>query len=280
MDSWGKPEKGGSDRKKKTELAGGKLQPDMSQITGRNNISSKKSGKGIVCSINFSNFAMNMYFYTRSMGLTDIFKKKPKENVGGMEDFMTLIKVYFQSVLAANLGISNLASLPDMAAFKRSLHVATVNNKLGVGEKKACQKMLQDLYGISDGFFKEIDQSIKKGCKSQMDVRNYLYLFQGYSQELMMLVGNLMKWKFRIPSFLKKMLRVMIEKTVNDILTSNDWKDDGVRKSVYAVRKYQKALGFSEAWATEYVYNIVTLAKKEPRPSQDDLDKAENKMKK
>ena len=68
--------------------------------------------------------------------LSNIFKKKETENVGGMEDFMTLIRVYFQSVLASNLGISNIAALPDMAAFKRSLHVATVNNKLGVGEKK------------------------------------------------------------------------------------------------------------------------------------------------
>ena len=45
------------------------------------------------------------------MAFLDIFKKKQTENVGGMEDFMTLIRVYFQSVLAANLGISNLAGL-------------------------------------------------------------------------------------------------------------------------------------------------------------------------
>lgn len=214
------------------------------------------------------------------MGLLDILKKKQKANVGGMEDFMTLIRVYFQSVLAANLGISNLAALPDMAAFKRSLHVATVNNKLGVGEKKACQKMLQDLYGISDNFFKEIDQSIKKECKTQNDVRNYLFLFQGFTQDLMMLVGNLMKWKFRIPSFLKKMLKVMVEKTVNDIFTKNDWNDEGVIKAVFAIRKYQKSLGFSKAWTTEYVYNVITLAKKEPKPSQEEINKTENKLKK
>lgn len=193
---------------------------------------------------------------------------------------MTLIRVYFQSSLAAQLGISSLASLPDMAAFKRSLHVATVNNKLGVGEKKACQKMLQDLYGMSDTFFKEIDQSIKKNCRTQVDIPKYMYLFQGYTQDLMMLVGNMMKWKFRIPSFLKKALKVMVEKTVNDIFTRTDWSDDGERKAAYAIRKYQKTLGLSEAWAVEYVYNIVTLAKKEPRPSQDELDKAESKLKK
>lgn len=214
------------------------------------------------------------------MGLAALFKKKQKANVGGMEDFMTLIRVYFQSVLAANLGISNVAALPDLIAFKRSLHIATVNNKLGVGEKKACQKMLQDLYGISDNFFKEIDLSIKKSCKNVNDVRNYMFLFSGFTQDLMMLVGNLMKWKFRIPSFLKKALKVMVEKTVNDIFTNNDWSDDGVRKTVTAVRKYQKSLGFSQAWINEYVYNVITLAKKEPKPSQEEMEKAESKMKK
>ena len=96
----------------------------------------------------------------------------------------------------------------------------------------------------------------------------------------MMLVGNLMKWKCRIPSFLKKALKVMVEKTVNDIFTKNDWSDDGVRKTVASVRKYQKTLGFSQAWINEYVYNVITLAKKEPKPSQEEMEKAENKMKK
>lgn len=193
---------------------------------------------------------------------------------------MTLIRVYFQSALAAQVGISNLAALPDMMAYKRSLHIATVNNKLGVGEKKACQKMMQDLYGISDTFFKEIDQSIKKNCKTQNDIPTYMYLFQGYTQDLMMLVGNMMKWKFRIPSFLKKALKVMIEKTVNDILTRTDWNDDGERKAAVGIRKYKKTLGFSEQWTNEYIYNIITLAKREPKPSQAELDKAESKLKK
>lgn len=214
------------------------------------------------------------------MGLLDIFKKKQKENIGGMEDFMTLIRVYFQSVLASNLGISNLAMLPEMATFKRTLKVPTVNNKLGIGEKKACSKMLQDLYGISDNFFKEIDLSIKKGCRTQNDVRNYMFLFQGFSQELMMLTGNLLKWKFRIPGFLKKAMRQVCEKTVHDILNKDLWKDEGVRKSVFSVRKYKQMLGFSEEWMSEYIYSIITLAKKEPKPSNEEIKKAESMMKK
>lgn len=214
------------------------------------------------------------------MGILDIFKKKEKENVGGMEDFMTLIRVYFQSVLASNLGISNLAALPDMAAFKRSLHVPTVNNKLGIGEKKACAKMLKDLYGISDEFCKEIDQSIKKGCKNQTQVQNYLYAFQGFTQDLMMLMGNLLKWKFRIPGFMKGLMKKVVNSTVHDILTKNTWDDNGVHKTVITIRKYQQMLGFSEAWIQEYVYNIITLAKKEPNPSDEDVAKAEAKIKK
>lgn len=196
-----------------------------------------------------------------------------------MEDFMTLIRVYFQSVIAANFGISNLKALPDLLTFKRSLHVATVNNKLGVGEQKACKKLLQDLYGLNDNYFKEIDNSIKKGCKRQQDISNYLYLFQGYSQELMMLIGTLMKWKFRIPSFLKKAMRSMTDKTVHDVFTKENWKDDATRKSVYSVRRYQQLLGFSEQWTADYVYNFLILAKRE-KPSKEEIKEAQAKMKK
>lgn len=200
-----------------------------------------------------------------------LFGKKQAENaeesvrVGGMEDFMTLIRVYYQAVMAAQMGISNINFLPDMAVFKRTLKIPTQNNKLGIAEKSRCKKMLIDIYGLSDSFFKEIDCSIKKNCKNVNDVKNYLFMFQGFSQDLMMVIGNLMQWKFRMPSVLKKMLRNMTEKTIHDILTKNDWKDDGVRKTCANIRQYQHALGYSEGWMTEYVYNIVLLAKKEPK---------------
>lgn len=186
--------------------------------------------------------------------------------MGGMEDFMTLIRVYYQAVMAANLGISNLSLLPDLRVFKQTLHVPTVNNKLGVGEKNRCKKMLSELYGMSDGFFKEIDQSIKRNCKNINDVRTYFFMFQGFSQDTMMLMGNLMKWKFRMPGFMKKAMRAMTEKTVAQILTKDNWKDDGVRKTCANIRHYRQSLNYSPEWMTEYVYNIIMLAKKEPKP--------------
>ena len=198
-------------------------------------------------------------------------KKQAEEEtprVGGMEDFMTLIRVYYQAVMASNIGISNINFLPDMAVFKRTLKVPTQNNKLGIAEKSRCKKMLVEIYGLPDSFFKEIDASIKKNVKNINDVKTYLFMFQGFSQDLMMLIGNLMQWKFRLPGTFKKLLRGMTEKTVHDILTKVSWKDESVHKTCVAIRKYQHALGYSEPWINEYVYNIVLLAKKEPKPKE------------
>lgn len=192
---------------------------------------------------------------------------------------MTLIRVYFQAAIAAQVGISNIAMLPDLMTFKRSLKVPTLNNKLGLGEKKACKNLLQDLYKIDDNFFAEIDASIKKRCKNQMAIRDYMIMFQGYSQELIMLVGTMLKWRFRIPSFLKKAMRAMVQNSVHDIFTKEDWSDEATRKSVYSVRRYQKTLGFSENWTIEYVYNFIVLAKRE-KPTKEEVAKAESMMKK
>ena len=63
--------------------------------------------------------------------LKNIFSKKNDEveNVGGMEDFMTLIRVYLQAELAGNLGLTNINMLPDLATFKRGLKIQTQGNK-------------------------------------------------------------------------------------------------------------------------------------------------------
>lgn len=206
--------------------------------------------------------------------LGKLFGKKAEDTkVGGMEDFMTLIRVYYQSVIAAQVGITNLAALPDLRVFKHTLKVPTLNNKLGLGEKKRCAQMLAEIYGTSDDFCKEIDTSIKKRVHKVQDVQSYLFQFQAFSQELMMVVGNLMQWKFRLPAFMRKAMRSMTEKTVHDVLTKTDFKDDNVRRSCTQIRKMQQTLGFSETWITEYVHTIVMLAKKEKRADIDD-DKA------
>ncbi len=200
-----------------------------------------------------------------------LFKKDNGEiKVGGMEDYMTLLRVYFQASLAANLGINNLAALPDLRTFKSTLKVPTLNNKLGLGERNHCKKMMKDIYGTEDDFFKEIDACLKKNCRKMQDVQPFMYQFQGFSQDLMMLMGNLMKFKLRMPSFFKKALYAMTEKTVNDVFHKNDYKDPAVMKAVLSVRQYNSRLAFSEKWITDFVYRIVTLAKKEPRKKEEE----------
>ena len=190
-----------------------------------------------------------------------------------MEDYMTLIRVYFQASLAANLGISNLGMLPELRTFKAKFKVPTLNNKLGLGEKNHCKNLMKDLYKCDDNFFKEIDATIKKNCRKLQDVQPFMYVFQGFSQDLMMLMGNLLKFKVRIPSIFKKTIYTLTEKTVSDVFNKNDYKDAGVMKTVLTVRQYNNRLGFSQKWVTDFVYQIVMLAKKEPKPKDTAEDK-------
>ena len=85
-----------------------------------------------------------------------------------------------------------------------------------------------------------------------------------------MLTSNLMKFKLRMPSFFKKSIYTMTEKTVADIFNKNDYSDPSVLKAVVDVRKLNQRLGFSQQWVTAFVYRVVMLAKKEKQPNMDD----------
>ena len=214
------------------------------------------------------------------MGIfSKLFSRKDEDKkVGGMEDYMTLVRVYFQAALASQLGITNLAMLPDLRVFKTSLHVPTVNNRLGIGEKAQVKKMMKNLYDTDDNFFKEIDASIRKNCQKLQDVNTYLIQFQNFTQDLMMLMGNLMKFKLRLPSFMKKTLYKLIAQTVDDIFNKNDFSDASALKTVVTLRQLNSHLKFSQQWVTDFAFQVMMLAKKEPRPSDEDVEKAKQKM--
>ena len=198
-----------------------------------------------------------------------LFGKKgdnnPKNNV---EDFASLTRVYFQSVLASNLGISNIRIMPDLAQFKRLFKVPTQNGRLGVAEKAASKKMLMADYGLSDNFFKEIDSSVKKHCRTQNDIQPYMFLYQGFLNDLMMLMSTLMQWKIRIPSIFKSVIKNEVEKSVHKVCTKMVWNKDDVHKTATNVRMYKERLVYSEQWMSEYVYNVLMLAKKAPKPKE------------
>lgn len=201
--------------------------------------------------------------------ISKLFKKNVSEaeeaGKGSVEEFVSLIRVYYQAVMAVNLGITNLNMLADMALFKRMLKIPTQNNKLGVAEKSRVRKVLMEDYGLSEAFFKEIDSSVKKNCKNQNDIKTYFFMFQGFCNDLFNLLGNLMQWKFRFSMLVKKLLYNMTTKTVHDILTKSEWKDISVQKAAWSVRKYAEKLGYSEQWITDFVYNVVLLAKEDQK---------------
>lgn len=201
----------------------------------------------------------------------NLFKKNAddKKSVGSIEDFVSLTRVYFQSVIAINLGITNIRFIPDVANFKRLFKIPTQGGKLGLGEKSAAKRMLMQDYGLSESFFKEIDSSVKRNCRNQNDINSYLFMYQAFSNDLIMLMGNLMQWKLRLPSFFKGALRTMTEKTIHEVCTKTVWKADDVHKTATAVKQYKERLGYSEQWMTEYAYNILLLAKKESKNKPD-----------
>ncbi|MDH6534867.1 hypothetical protein D0T51_07565 [Parabacteroides sp. 52] len=196
-------------------------------------------------------------------------KKEREESIGAdqrsVEEFVSLIRVYYQAVMAVNLGITNLNMLPDLGLFKRMLKIPTQNNKPGLAEKSRVRKVLMQDYGLSETFFKEIDASIKKNCKSQQQVQSYFFQFQGFCSSLFSLLENLMKWKFRFSMLVKKLLYSQTEKTIHEIMSKSEWKEVSDQKAAWSIRKYAETLGYSEQWIIDFVYNVVLLAKEDAK---------------
>ena len=138
--------------------------------------------------------------------------------------------------------------------------------------------MMKEIYKTDDDFFKEIDQSVRRNCKKLPDMQVYLVQFQNFTQDLMMLMGNLMKFKLRVPSIFRKAIYRMTASTVQDIFTKNSYTDPSVIKAVMGIRKYNTKLNFSEKWITDFVFQVVMLAKKEPAPSKEEAAAAEKKL--
>jgi hypothetical protein len=201
-----------------------------------------------------------------------LFGKKDNASTQSAEDFMSLVRVYFQSVLAVNLGITNIRAIPDVANFKRLFKVPTTGGKLGLGEKTVSKKMLMQDYGMSDNFFKEIDNSIKKHVRNQNQVQAYMYMYQGFTADLMMMISNLMQWKLRVPAMFASVIKSAVEDTVHDICTKPVFKKDDEQKTAMQIRTYKERLDYSEEWMSEFVYKVVMLAKKEKRTNKDEKE--------
>lgn len=196
-------------------------------------------------------------------------KKRDEEAVDpgerSVEEFMTLVRVYYQGVIAVNLGITNLNMLPDLALFKRMLKIPTQSNKPGLAEKSRVRKVMMQDYGIKEYFFKEIEDSVKKNCRNMQQIQPYFYKFQGFCTDLFNMLEGLMKWKFRFAMLIKKTLYAQTVKTVHQIMTKSEWKEISDQKAAWSIRKYAESLEYSEQWVADFVYNVVLLARDDAR---------------
>lgn len=196
--------------------------------------------------------------------------KEQQQNNDYADNFRDLIQVYFQSIIASQFGVTQIKLFPELVMFRRRFKVPSANNRLGVAEKKESQKMLMEIYGVQEIFFKEIDASIRKKCHTANDINTYLPRFQNFAQNLLMVITNVNQWKLRAALLVKKVLLNVVKSTVNDIMTKNDWKDNGIRKTCVSIRKSSQSLGFSQEWMTEYAFRILLLARKQPKQKSND----------
>ncbi|MBO5793999.1 MAG: hypothetical protein J6R11_02830 [Bacteroidaceae bacterium] len=198
------------------------------------------------------------------MNIFKLFSKKKKEekSTEEIENLMLLLRVYYQATIAAQTGFNNIKVLNDLRFFKQTYHIATLNNKIGLSEKKQCQKMLQSIYGFSDRFFSEIDSSMKKSCRTIQDFQPYMLKYQDFTQNILMLIPNLVGRKLAVLRFFPKLMKESINKSIHKILTQTEWKDPSTRIAAIAVRKEQTSLRYSEAWICEFVNTIIPLGLK------------------
>ncbi len=198
------------------------------------------------------------------MGLSEILKKRKqkkeefvKEKV---QNFITLINVYIQASSAATLGIMNLQQLPQLKVLKQKFKIPT-EGRLGIAEKKFVATKMKEEYKLSDSFFAEIDNSIKKCCKKVMDLQPFGIWFQTLMQEVMTAVSLDVQMGLRLPLFLRKWMKSLIDESVHKISTSSDFKNPDVIKSAANVRAYKEKLHLSEDWLSTVCYVYIILAR-------------------
>ena len=100
-------------------------------------------------------------------------------------------------------------------------------------------------------------------------------MYQGFNTDLFSLLDNLMQWKFRFSILFKKMLYAQTQKTVHEIVTRSEWKDINVQKVAWRIRKYKETLGYSEEWITDFVYNVVLMAREDAKNQHKNKKKSE-----
>ncbi|MBQ1970423.1 MAG: hypothetical protein II221_04440 [Paludibacteraceae bacterium] len=199
------------------------------------------------------------------MGLLDKLQKKQadrEEEVRNREEeYISLVRVYIQAVMASHLGINNINMIPELAMFKRRLKVQTLNGRLGEGERVAAKKMIKQVYKMDDDFFTELDKSIRRMCKKQQDIQSYFVSFQGMLNDLLMVLSSELQWKLRLPKIFNKMLKGSIQTAIADVFSKTNWSGADLFRASQNVHKYNEKFKFSQKWVYDFVYPVLMIAK-------------------
>ncbi|MCQ2230910.1 MAG: hypothetical protein MJZ30_03535 [Paludibacteraceae bacterium] len=199
------------------------------------------------------------------MGLSDYLKKKRKEQedsaAESIKNYMSLVNVYIQASSAAVLNIIDLRQLPQLKVLKQKYKIPTEGGRLGLAEKKFVAERMQAEYKLPQSFFDEIDASIRKCCKKVTDLQSYGIWFQTLLQDAMTAVSLDMQVGLRLPLFLRKWMKSMLNDSMHRICTGGDFKSADLIKSAANVRLYKEKLHLSENWLSEICYIYAILAR-------------------
>lgn len=193
-------------------------------------------------------------------------KKEEESDVqSDVEEFMSLIRIYYQSSIISQVGITNLNMVPEFAMYKRMMRIPTVSGKLGVAEKSHVRKTMIADYKMNESFFKEIDASIRRNCKSVRDMQGYFFTFGNFTNDLMTYLSTEVQWKLQGAMLFKKLLRPTIKSAINKMMTKATWKEATTATTISRLRASKATLNYSDDWLVEFSYQVLIQSKKDSK---------------
>ncbi len=182
-----------------------------------------------------------------------------------VEEFISLIRIYYQASIVAHVGITNLNVVPEFAMYKRVMRIPTVSGKVGIAERSHVRKFMISNYKMPESFFKEIDASIRRNCKGLRDVQGYFFLFGNFTNDLMTYLSTQAQWKLQAAMIFKSFLRPTVKSVVHKMLNKNDWSDAVAARSANKLRASVAQLAYSSDWIVEFAYQVFSESKKDAK---------------
>lgn len=182
-----------------------------------------------------------------------------------VEEFISLIRVYYQASIVAHVGITNLNVVPEFAMYKRVMRIPTLNGRIGIAERSHIRKFMVANYKMNESFFKDIDASIRKNCKGLRDVQGFFFLFGNFTNDLMTYLSTQAQWRLQGAMLFRPILRSTVKAVVNKMFTKDDWSDATAARTAKKLRLAASQLGYGSDWVVEFAYQVFSETKKDSK---------------